>query len=98
MVNIVSPEKTVCYLSSPVLKCTFDEATDSAGWNITTESKSFELANGSVVQLDTSCSTEKYNSCVIVTLNNVTGIWSGKYDFFNSETYYSWSGFKTHFI
>lgn len=79
LVTIESPGTTVCYQSSPVLKCTFEEATGSAGWNMTSMNESFELNNGSVVQLTYSCSTENYKSCVAVTLRRVTGIWAGKY-------------------
>lgn len=79
LVTIESPGTTVCYQSSPVLKCTFEEAMGSAGWNMTSMNESFELNNGSVVQLTDSCSTENYKSCVAVTLRRVTGIWAGKY-------------------
>lgn len=79
MVTIESPGTTVCYQSSPVLKCVFEEATGSAGWNMSSKNESFELNNGSVVQLNHSCSTEKYKSCVAVTLHRVTGLWAGKY-------------------
>ncbi len=85
MVNLESPDTTVCYKSSPLLKCTFEEATDSAGWNMSTkEYKRFELNrgnelnNGSVAKLNSSCSTEEYKSCIAVKLDKVTGIWAGK--------------------
>lgn len=74
-----SPEVTVCYQSSPILKCTFEEATGSAGWNMSTKYERFELNNGSVVQLNYNCSTKQYKSCIAVTLRKVTGIWAGKY-------------------
>lgn len=79
MVTMKSPEGTVCYQSSPVLKCMLEEATDSSSWNMSTASNSFELNNGSVVQLNRNCSTEKYKSCTGVTLRKVTGIWAGEY-------------------
>ncbi|GLD59544.1 adhesion G-protein coupled receptor F3-like protein [Lates japonicus] len=78
MVTIESPETTVCYESTPLLKCTIDEETGSAGWNMSRIHKRFELNNGTVVQLDHNCSTPDYKSCVAVRLNNVTGIWAGK--------------------
>ncbi|KAI3364066.1 hypothetical protein L3Q82_010895 [Scortum barcoo] len=81
MVTIEGPEGVVCYKSTPVLKCTFEEKTDSAGWNMSKPYERFELNDGSVVKLNKTCSTLEYQSCVIVTLLNVTGIWEGKYKF-----------------
>lgn len=81
MVTIESPQTRVCYQSSPVLKCIFEEESDSAGWNMSTSTNSFELNNGSVVRLNSSCSTQEHKSCVAVTLHKVTGIWAGKYKF-----------------
>ncbi|TNN84998.1 hypothetical protein EYF80_004652 [Liparis tanakae] len=78
MVGIEAPEIPVCYMSTPVLKCLFEEATDVAGWNLSTQAGHFELATGSVVKLDYDCATEDFMSCVIVTLQNLTGIWSGE--------------------
>lgn len=80
MVTIESPEGAVCYLSSPELKCLFEEATGSAGWNMSKKHERFELNNGSVVKLNHNCSTPEYKSCVAVTLKNLTGIWTGKYN------------------
>ncbi|XP_076613054.1 adhesion G-protein coupled receptor F3 [Chaetodon auriga] len=80
VVTIESPETAACYLSSPELKCTLEEATDSAGWNMSKKHERFELNNGSVVKLNHSCSTEEYKSCVAVTLQKVTGIWAGTYE------------------
>lgn len=79
MVAIESPQTTVCYQSSPVLKCTYEEESDGASWNLSTAFRNFELNNGSVVRLDGSCSTDKYKSCLAVTLREVTGSWAGKY-------------------
>lgn len=92
MVTIGSPQTTVCYQSSPMLICTFEEATSSAKWTMSTGHKSFELNNGSIIQLNHSCSTEEYKSCVAVTLHKVTGIVAGKYKCF---TFYS--DLCTHF-
>lgn len=78
MVAVESPETTVCYLSAPTLKCTFEEATSGAGWNISRAHQHFELNNGSEVELDDSCGTQEYKSCVSVRLLRVTGIWAGK--------------------
>ncbi|KAM6992323.1 adhesion G-protein coupled receptor F3 [Tautogolabrus adspersus] len=80
MVTIESPETPVCYKSSPTLKCTFEEETGSAGWNMTSEDKRFELNEGSVVKLDPSCTTDEYKSCIGVTLEKITGIWAGTYE------------------
>ncbi|XP_040919861.1 adhesion G-protein coupled receptor F3 isoform X2 [Toxotes jaculatrix] len=80
MVTIESPGVTVCYKSSPQLKCTFEEATDRAGWNLTRKNDRFELNTGSVVNLDTSCATPEYKSCAIVNLKEVTGMWAGTYE------------------
>ncbi|XP_031151369.1 adhesion G protein-coupled receptor F4-like [Sander lucioperca] len=80
MVTIESPSDTVNYESDPVLKCTFEEASDSAGWNMSTQYQRFELNTGSVVKLNNSCTTQEYKSCVAVTLQKVTGLWSGTYE------------------
>lgn len=78
MVTIEAPENRVCYQSSPVLKCTFEEVTDSAGWRMSNKSDSFELNNGSVVLLNPNCATGKYKSCTEVTLRKVPGVWAGR--------------------
>lgn len=81
MVIVEAPETQVCYQSTPKLACKLEESTDSAGWNITTSNQRFELNNGSVVQLNTTCSTNTlYRSCIGVTLNKVTGTWEGTYE------------------
>ncbi|XP_034755690.1 adhesion G-protein coupled receptor F1 [Etheostoma cragini] len=80
MVNIESPKGTVRYESEPELKCTFEEASGSAGWNMSTPNQRFELNTGSVVKLNPNCVTETYKSCVAVTLQKVTGVWSGTYE------------------
>ncbi|KAF1376295.1 hypothetical protein PFLUV_G00210020 [Perca fluviatilis] len=80
MVTIESPSATVLYESDPVLKCTFEEASGSAGWNMSTQYQRFELNTGSVVKLDYTCVTQEYKSCVAVTLQKVTGLWSGTYE------------------
>lgn len=82
MVTIESPENNVCYESSPILKCTFEEKTDSAGWNMSRKYERFELNDGSVVKLNKDCANNKDESCVQVTLQGVTGIWDGKYKCF----------------
>lgn len=78
MVNIEVPNTSVCYKSTPQLKCTFEEATGSAAWYMSRPGKRFELNNGVVVQLNYSCATTDYKSCIAVTLKEVTGIWEGK--------------------
>lgn len=78
MVAVEAPGTQVCYLSTPQLACKLEEATDSAGWNLTTGNQRFELNDGSVVQLNTTCSTNTFQSCIGVTLNKVTGTWEGK--------------------
>ncbi|XP_031733169.1 adhesion G protein-coupled receptor F5-like [Anarrhichthys ocellatus] len=80
LVTIEAPETPVCYKSEPVLKCSFEETTGSAGWNLSTNYQRFELYTGSVVDLDSNCATPQYNSCTTVTLQEVTGIWSGRYE------------------
>lgn len=79
MVTIESPNTTVCYQSSPMLKCTLEEDSDSASWNLSTKLSNFELNNGSVVRLNSSCSNDKQKSCLAVTLHKVTGSWAGKF-------------------
>lgn len=78
MVTIKAPKTSVCYQSSPVLKCLFEEVTDSAKWTMSNRTNSFELNNGSVVQLNQSCATNQYRSCTAVTLRMVPSIWEGR--------------------
>lgn len=80
MVTMEYPQTKVCYASSPVLKCTFDQPTHVAGWNMSTTTERFELNNGSVVTLDHACQTAELPSCVAVKLKNVTGVWEGTYE------------------
>ncbi|XP_059212912.1 adhesion G protein-coupled receptor F4 [Centropristis striata] len=77
MVTIESPESTVCYESDPKLSCSFEQASDSAGWNLTIADRRFGLNKGSVVELAT---CDDFLSCTSVTLKKVTGIWSGTYE------------------
>ncbi|XP_042246566.1 adhesion G protein-coupled receptor F4-like [Thunnus maccoyii] len=79
MVTIEAPETTK-YLSSPTLKCTLEEETDRAGWNMSTKHERFELNNGTVVKLNERCATQEYKSCVSVTLQGVTSLWTGIYE------------------
>lgn len=78
MITIKAPKTRVCFQSSPVLKCLFEEVTDSAKWTMTNRTNSFELNNGSVVQLNHSCATKQYRSCTEVTLRMVPGVWEGR--------------------
>lgn len=80
MVTMEYPEYKVCYHSNPILKCTFDQHTHIAGWNMSTTFERFELNNGSVVMLDHGCKTAEFPSCVAVTLKKVTGVWEGTYE------------------
>uniref|UniRef100_UPI003AABFF52 adhesion G-protein coupled receptor F3 n=1 Tax=Centroberyx gerrardi TaxID=166262 RepID=UPI003AABFF52 len=80
MVAIEAPNTSVCYLSNQTLKCTFEEATGSSGWNMSRRNERFELNNGSVVKLNNNCSTKEYKSCVEVSLSQVTGNWAGTYE------------------
>lgn len=79
MVKIVYPNTTVCYESSPMFTCTFEEATDSASWNMIQVNQLTALSNGNVVQLNNSCTNAKYKSCTVLTLQKVTSAWAGKY-------------------
>lgn len=80
MVIIEAPKTRVCYQSSPVLKCTLEEMTESAGWKMSNRSNSFELSNGSVAQLNHQCATDTFKSCTEVTLRKVPAFWAGGYD------------------
>ncbi|KAM8831668.1 adhesion G-protein coupled receptor F3 isoform 2-T4 [Spinachia spinachia] len=80
MVTIEAPKTPVCYSSSPLLKCTFEEMTDDAGWSKKTMNESLGLNTGSVVKLNNNCATQEYKSCIAVTLHSVTGLWSGLYE------------------
>lgn len=79
MVTIEAPTTTVCYESTPQLKCKFEEVSDNAGWSKKTLNESLGLNTGSVVKMIDNCATEEYKSCVGVKLQNVTGLWSGEY-------------------
>lgn len=79
MVNIDSPESTVCYESTPNLTCTFEEWTEHAVWSMSSQNQRFELNTGIVVELISNCANEKYKSCTGVILKKVTEIWSGKF-------------------
>ncbi|XP_030262132.1 adhesion G protein-coupled receptor F5 [Sparus aurata] len=80
MVNIESPNSTVCYESTPTLKCKFEEETDSAVWSMSTQHQRFQLNTGIVVELINNCANETYKSCTGVILKKVTEIWSGTYE------------------
>ncbi|XP_060908736.1 adhesion G protein-coupled receptor F4 [Labrus mixtus] len=80
LVTIESPNSSVCYNTAPTLKCTFEEETGSAGWNISRDNERLQLDNGIVVKLDTNCATDEYKSCIGITLQGVTGIWAGTYE------------------
>ncbi|XP_034006394.1 adhesion G protein-coupled receptor F4 isoform X2 [Trematomus bernacchii] len=81
MVEIYSPGK-VCYESVPVMNCTFVETNikmDSNGWNFFgKDGKRFQLNTGTVVNLTLPCNTS--GLCAQLTLQKVTGIWSGRYE------------------
>ncbi|XP_071399914.1 adhesion G-protein coupled receptor F3 isoform X2 [Centroberyx affinis] len=80
IIAMEAPNTSVCYLSNLTLKCTFEEATGSSGWNMSRRNERFELNNGSVVKLNNNCSTEEYKSCTEVNLSQVTGKWAGTYE------------------
>lgn len=80
MVTIEFPKDIVCYHSSPELKCTLDDETDFAGWNMSRRHERFELAEGSVVKLRDDCATPEFKSCIAVKLEKVTGMWAGTYE------------------
>ncbi|XP_040925582.1 adhesion G-protein coupled receptor F1-like [Betta splendens] len=75
MVTILSPNTSVCYESSTVLKCTLEQKTDSAGWTLNQNG----LNPGIVVQLNNSCAPTESSSCTALTLQKVTGAWAGTY-------------------
>ncbi|KAG8011087.1 hypothetical protein GBF38_005745, partial [Nibea albiflora] len=68
MVTIDAPDGIVCYESSPTLKCTSPEETTGAAWFMNKQFERFQLNTGSVVKLNTSCTTEEDKSCIAVTL------------------------------
>ncbi|KAG7244128.1 hypothetical protein INR49_004451 [Caranx melampygus] len=63
MVTINTPGSTVKYRSNAVLNCTYDEATDSAGWNMSRPNQRFELNNGTVVKVNSTCDTGSTYEC-----------------------------------
>ncbi|XP_068433665.1 adhesion G-protein coupled receptor F3 [Clinocottus analis] len=79
VVTIEAPEFPVCYKSVPVMNCTMDEATDRAGWNLTTDRGRFEIDTGSVAKVNM-CDSVEHKSCIELRLEKVTGIWSGTYE------------------
>ncbi|XP_072306421.1 adhesion G-protein coupled receptor F3 [Eucyclogobius newberryi] len=80
LVMIEHPQCKVKYQSNVVLRCMFNEATDNAGWNMSTETQRFELNEGSVVKLNRDCVSATMLSCVEVKLAQVTGAWQGTYE------------------
>lgn len=79
MVNINAPNDTVNYQTNQSLTCTLEEATGSAGWNLSRPFERFSINNGLQAKIFTNCVTEDYKSCVRVNLTSVTGAWAGKY-------------------
>ncbi|KAM9840796.1 adhesion G-protein coupled receptor F3 [Aulostomus maculatus] len=80
LVAIQAPQSEVCYLSVPTLTCTFEEATDDAGWSIIKNDERVGLGSGTIVQLNHSCATQDYKSCTVVTMQQVTGVFAGTYE------------------
>lgn len=78
IVHIEAPQNKVCYQSTPVLSCTFQEAFDSSGWNKSTAYDRFVLNIGSVVQLENCNPPEP--PCLRLRLEKVTSAWEGIYE------------------
>ncbi|XP_034084628.1 uncharacterized protein adgrf3b isoform X2 [Gymnodraco acuticeps] len=72
----------VCYQSVQVMTCTFVETNikmDSNGWNFFGKfGERFWLNNGTVAKVNPACNSSGF--CAQLTLQNVTGIWSGRYE------------------
>lgn len=75
MVTMLSPNTTLCYESSTVLKCTIEEKTDSPTWTLNQK----VLNAGTVVQVNNTCAPTQNSTCTALTLQSVTGAWVGKY-------------------
>nr|XP_057932249.1 adhesion G protein-coupled receptor F4 [Doryrhamphus excisus] len=80
MVTLESSEPLVPYMSETTLKCTFEEASNDANWKICRVDGCSEVNNAGVLKLDTGCATNEYNSCIAVTLRNLTSNWKGTYE------------------
>ncbi|XP_061898343.1 adhesion G protein-coupled receptor F4 isoform X3 [Entelurus aequoreus] len=80
MVTLESAEALVPYMSAPMLKCTFEEMSSGASWKMFGSNDCFELRDGSVVKVDSSCATKEKKSCIVLRLQNITNIWTGTYE------------------
>ncbi|XP_007567797.1 adhesion G protein-coupled receptor F5 [Poecilia formosa] len=81
MVNVsVKPNDTVKYETNINLACVMEEATGSAGWNLSTPSERFSINKGLQTQITTACVNEVYKSCVELIVTKVTGVWTGIYE------------------
>ncbi|XP_077409539.1 adhesion G protein-coupled receptor F4 [Vanacampus margaritifer] len=80
MVTIEPTEPFVPYKSESTLKCTLEEASNSSGWKFSRLNECYDLNNGGVVKVNSSCATNEYKSCTVVTLQSVTSLWAGMYE------------------
>lgn len=79
MVNISVVSDTVKYKESIGLTCVMEEATVSAGWNLSRPFERFSINKGLLTQITKDCVIEKYMSCVKLVVTEATGAWTGKY-------------------
>ncbi|XP_043962751.1 adhesion G protein-coupled receptor F5 [Gambusia affinis] len=80
MVNISAETSTVEYEGIISLTCQMEEATGSAGWNLSKPFERFSINKGLLTQINTDCVTEKYKSCVKLVVTKATGAWTGTYE------------------
>ena len=67
----------VCYDSTPMMTCSFNEILGVNMWSMSRGEEFAELGNGSVAQL-TTCESASTPACIRLTLNRVNGNWAGE--------------------
>ncbi|XP_027895708.1 adhesion G-protein coupled receptor F1 [Xiphophorus couchianus] len=80
MVNISVVSDTVKYKESIGLTCVMEEATVSAGWNLSRPFERFSINKGLLTQITKDCATAEYLSCVKLVVTEATGAWTGTYE------------------
>ncbi|XP_056437289.1 adhesion G-protein coupled receptor F1 [Gadus chalcogrammus] len=76
LVEMTATGSLVCYDSTPMMTCTFNEILGVNMWSMSRGEEFAELGNGSVAQL-TTCEIANTPACIHLTLNRVNGNWAG---------------------
>ncbi|XP_030201986.1 adhesion G-protein coupled receptor F2 [Gadus morhua] len=76
LVEMTATGSLVCYDSTPMMTCSFNEILGVNMWSMSRGEEFAELGNGSVAQL-TTCESASTPACIRLTLNRVNGNWAG---------------------